>query len=469
MLTKIELANFKAWEGTGPVKLAPITCFLGANSSGKTSLIQSLLLLKQTTESPDRRQVLDLGSDSTSIDLGTYNDIVHGHQESINVELSLDWDNPKPIQVQDLLRQARKQRSMLISSTEVGVRTKISISGNHASVEDLEYRVGEASFRLTRRAANAKEPGYDLASDDYEFARTPMRPWPLPAPSRFYGFPDQVRLYFQNATFLSDLELAFEEACSRILYLGPLREDPKRQYIFSGGAPSDVGRRGERAIDALISSTNENKMISRGFRRGKKRITREPLKPIESVIAEWLQELGLIHSFSLEALDDRQTLYRVNLRRDPYSPPVLITDVGFGVSQVLPVLVLLAYAEEGSTVILEQPEIHLHPAVQARLADLVIETALARNIQVIIETHSEHFLTRLQRRLAEKQLKRGLIFTPEDVQLYFCDFQDGRSVLSELDLDLFGNIKNWPENFFGDLMGESVSMMEAAARRDEIG
>jgi len=273
-------------------------------------------------------------------------------------------------------------------------------------------------------------------------------------------------VYYQNASFLSDLELEFERACSRIRYLGPLREDPKRQYIHSGGKPTDLGLRGELAIEALVASRLSGRRVTRGWQRGGRR--RMPGIPVEQLVAEWLKELGLIASFELEALDDRETLYRVAVRRSADSTPVLLTDVGFGVSQVLPVLVLLAHAEAGDTVILEQPEIHLHPSVQAGLADIIIETALARTVQVIVESHSEHLLMRLQRRIAEERVGNGLVFGPDDVSLYFCSQTSGESVIDKLQLDIFGAISNWPRDFFGNPMADSVATLEAAVERDKM-
>jgi predicted ATPase len=179
----------------------------------------------------------------------------------------------------------------------------------------------------------------------------------------------------------------------------------------------------------------------------------------------WLQDLGLISSFKVEAVDDRQTLYRVLVQRSPDSAPVLLTDVGFGVSQVLPVLVLLAYAPEGATVLLEQPEIHLHPAVQSGLADVIIEAAKVRNIQVVVESHSEHLLMRLQRRVAEKEIGRGITIEPDDCYLYFCASRGGASVIERLNMDPYGNITNWPDDFFGNSFQEAAAMNLAARRR----
>jgi predicted ATPase len=133
------------------------------------------------------------------------------------------------------------------------------------------------------------------------------------------------------------------------------------------------------------------------------------------------------------------------------------------------VLVECFYAKHGSTIIMEQPEIHLHPSVQAALADLFVEAVHAwedghaRNIQLLIESHSEHFLRRLQRRIAEEAIDR------DSVAIYVCRSTSSGSVIDPLDVDLYGNITNWPDSFFGDEVEDLRAMTEAAARRQSAG
>jgi predicted ATPase len=141
---------------------------------------------------------------------------------------------------------------------------------------------------------------------------------------------------------------------------------------------------------------------------------------------------------------------------------VKITDVGFGVSQVLPALVQAFYCPPHSTVWMEQPEIHLHPQVQAELADVFISATQARqdsverHVQLIVESHSEHFLNRLQRRVAEG------VLAPEDVAVYFCRRAGSATELEPLRLNVLGEIENWPENFFGDEMADIAARTLAA-------
>jgi predicted ATPase len=108
---------------------------------------------------------------------------------------------------------------------------------------------------------------------------------------------------------------------------------------------------------------------------------------------------------------------------------------------------------------LEQPEIHLHPAAQSALGDALLAAVDDNDIQLLVETHSEHLLHRIQRRIAEGQI------TESEVALYFIETRDGRSEIHALKIDKYGNILNWPHDFFGDEMGDLAAMTEAAAER----
>ncbi|HUP24007.1 MAG TPA: DUF3696 domain-containing protein [Thermoanaerobaculia bacterium] len=451
MLTQLALQNFKSWEDTGKVRIAPLTALFGTNSSGKTSIIQSLLLLKQTTDSPDRTQTLNLGDDRSLVDLGTFQDLLFGHDPDRKLALSFSWKLLQQLQVVD----PSKKKAALFTGDELMFSTTIQLSSTgpralgHPIVKDMRYGFSGREFGMTQVS---QKPEYDLLGPEgFKFVRSQGRPWKLPPPAKCYGFPDQVRGYYQNAAFLSDFELQLEELFARLFYLGPLRDYPKRQYSWAGSQPADMGRRGERVVDALLAARESGVTISRG--RGRRRQT------LEERVAEWFAELGLISSFEVRPITEGGKLFQVWVQRNPSAPEVLITDVGFGVSQILPVITLCYYAPVGSTLILEQPEIHLHPKVQAGLADVLIDTVKTREVQIIVESHSEHLLRRLQRRVAEGGLE------PTQVALYFCNMEKGASRLTELELDLLGRISNWPEDFFGDQFGEIAAMSEAISKR----
>lgn len=454
MITQLRLQNFKSWQDTGDVSLKPLTALFGANSSGKTSLLQFLLMLKQTTESADRSRVLHTGDQRTYVDIGTFFDLIFMHQDKADLSYQLQWQLPTPLKVLDPERAS----ATLFTIDRLAFEATVRNFGDRLVVQQFAYHLDDKRFGMQRALAkngNGKDE-YELVVENYEAKRNRGRPTSLPNPVKSYGFPDQVNASYQNVGFLSDLVLAFEQLFHDIYYLGPLREYPSRQYTWAGEQPRDVGPRGQLAVHALLASQRLGRVISRG--KGKRR------RSVEELVAYWLKELGLIDSFSLKPIAENRKDYEVRVKRSPRSADVPITDVGFGVSQVLPVLVLCYYAPEGSTLILEQPEIHLHPAVQSGLADVFIDAINTRGIQIILESHSEHLLRRLQRRVAEGALN------PQQTTFYFTRMGDeGASSLERLELDLFGNISNWPRDFFGDEMGDLVAMTEAAILRETGG
>ena len=448
MLTSLDLQNFKSWCRLDSMKFAPITGLFGANSSGKTSILQWLLMLKQTVESADRAQALDLGDERSLVELGTFDDIMYAHAKSEPLKWELSWKLKSSLKVTD----PDKPSNVLFRDDGLTFSCHVSKEPTgRLRTDEFAYHFDSHNFVMSFEVEKRR---YCLSADGpsgFRFQRTVGRPWELPSPVKCYGFPDQVNSYFVNSGFLADFQLEFEELFSRIYYLGPLREYPKRQYTWGGAQPADMGQRGERVVDALLASRERGGMIGRG--KGRQKFT------VEEYAAHWLKELGLIHDFKVRRITKNSNLYQVHVQKTPAATPVLITDVGFGVSQILPVLVLCYYVPEGSTIILEQPEIHLHPSVQAGLADVFVDAARVRGIQIIVESHSEHLLRRLQRRVAEASL------ASENVALYFCEMKHGKSELLPLKLDSFGTITNWPKDFFGDEMGEIAAITKAAMKR----
>lgn len=457
MLTSLHLRNFKSWPDTDEIPLRPITGLFGANSSGKTSLLQALLLLKQTSDSSDRGLVFHFGDKTTPVDLGDFYSVVYGHDVESTLGISMSWRESEPFVVIDTKNDDRQVVADPNLRFSVTASQTTTARAPRVVVDDLGYGVGQMTFGMRRRK-ETKKLEYELFRQDtahFDFVHSVGRPWPLPPPIKSYGFPDQVRAYFQNAGFLADLELALEQRLRRIYYLGPLRAYPERQYTWAGAQPADMGRAGESVVDAILASRERGETISPGHR--KRRLT------LEAYVAQWLQRLGLIHEFHVEPLAAGSQMFLVRVQKSPSSTPVLLTDVGFGVSQILPVLVLCFYVPEGSTIILEQPEIHLHPAVQADLADVLIDAWKKRGVQILLESHSEHLLRRLQRRVAENTV------SPDNISIFFCSTDGKASKLTPLHLDLFGKISNWPKDFFGDEFGEIAAMSKAAEQKRKSG
>lgn len=454
MLDNLYVENFKAWK-TLDIKLGRVTGLFGTNSSGKSSLLQFLLLLKQTKNATDRGLVLDFGGPGQLVNLGSYRDVVHAHNVEASLAWTLNWSLPQKASISD---PTKKRTEVLATDSSLSIKSVAHPhpQGNLLVSDFLEYRFGGFQFSIAPKKLGSTEFQLDAKGSangnaDFRFIRNKQRAWSLPGPIKTHLFPDQAKTYYQNADFLSLFESEYEAMMDSIYYLGPLREYPKREYPWSGTSPQDVGLRGERTIEAILSAMARNETRNLRYR--------SPHKSFQEMIAYWLKELRLIHTFKIEEIGSGANLYRAVVKRDAKSTEALLTDVGFGVSQVLPALVLLYYVPEGSTVLMEQPEIHLHPSVQSGLADVIMTVTKARNLQVIVESHSEHMLRRFQRRVAEES------FSAEEIKLYFCDSTGGQSKLVNLDMDLFGEILNWPPDFFGDEMTEIAETRKAILKR----
>ncbi len=430
MLRRLQLENFKAWK-KADMRLAPLTGLFGTNSSGKTSILQFLLMLKQTVESSDRALVLNLNGHY--VELGTFRDILLDN----NVDNKLLFKLEYAYKIEDghFPEFGDSHFSNHIGSFD----SQISQQDNSPIIEH-SYFLFEGGIKY----------GISLIENDkYVFESNETKPFTLKRRESFSFCRFPKPLGFQFNSLEESHEDYFFKLFTSIYYLGPLREYPKRNYTWGGERRSQLGNRGEFAIECILASRERGDEIEH---EGK-------TYSLETYLAMWLRKLGMIQDFKIDSITEGGRLFEVRVRQTEKSPYVLLTDVGFGVSQILPVLTLCYYTPKGSILLMEQPEIHLHPRVQAGLADVFIDAIQKRGVQIILESHSEHLLRRLQLRIAQEK------FSSDDAALYFCEIKEGYSELRDLQLDEFGNIKNWPDNFFGDEMTEVFQMSEAIAER----
>lgn len=455
MLKKLRIQNFKGWKDTGTIRMAPISLFFGANSSGKSSIGQFLMMLKQTVESPDRKAVFYPGGKNSAVQLGSYQEMVFHRDQANKIAFEYQWSLPDDLKFKDPVSGQGYSGGELAFKAEVGLGDK----DQHTLVlDELHYELIEGESILLSLGMERKpdtKSDYKVEATNYSLKRKQGRVWYPGSPVRFYGFPDEVVAYHQNADFVQALNLSHEKLFRSLCYLGPLRTKTERLYSWTGIEPESVGYAGENTVAAILAA--RSRKISLGYKR--------PAKPFEKIIAIKLKEMRLIEEFRVNPISEQRQEYEVKVRTKGSKDWVDLPDVGFGISQVLPVLVQCFYAPAGSIILMEQPEIHLHPNAQSALADVMIdvvnsrENGADRNIQLVIETHSEHFLRRLQRRIAENTVPQ------EKVSAYFANISKAPATLEPLQIDIFGNIRNWPENFFGDEMGDITKQAKAAMKK----
>ena len=423
MITYIRMQNFKSWVDSGPVKLAPLTGFFGTNSSGKSSLLQMLLLLKQTVRRPE---VIFFGDENSLVNLGNFHEVIHGHQ--LGSELHLGIKGKLSHSFPSILE-------IPFQILDFAFDTTIREEKEKSIIERLQYTSLLDNTKITWKNGQ-------VFTENRNFGTTHIQ--------NCYGLPSQALVNIDIPEILTQFSSMFEELFCHVYYLGPTRVQPQRQYHWTKTHPENIGKNGEEMIDALLSARVRQLKTSQ----------KEKGVTIEERISFWLRDMDLAYSFSLEptgALDDND--YVAYIQKSQNSTQVTLADMGHGLADLLPLLVHCYYVPAGSTLILEQPGVHLHPMAQAQLADLFLDVIAERNLQILVESHSEHLLTRLQRRIAEKQV------TKDQVALYFCRNNDGASTIEELDVTESGEIKNWPENFFGDVMGDMFAMTDAQAKQ----
>lgn len=375
MFTQLRIQNFKSWADTGEFRMAPLTGFFGTNSSGKTAILQFLLMLKQTVESSDRNRMLHLGGDQYSyVDLGTNYDISHRHQLPEKLKFSFEWIPTITYQLfLGMVNKEEKTRlTSLLNLSSINFESAISIDNDQTDLEFFKYffnpdgnELRYISVGINYCSLEGNNRIYQIFSEKEGIIRN----WLTENSNEFngsiyafrnYGIEFQTKPSFRTISLLNahinltNLKSEYENLFQNTYYLAPLREYPKRTYLWSGERPQDVGKRGELTVAALLAS-------------------RKTDLEVELSVAKALQKLELIHNFRLHRITPNRGDYEILVQKTPNSAEVLITDVGFGVSQVLPILVLCYYAPKGATLIFEQPEIHLHPSVQAGLADIFIE------------------------------------------------------------------------------------------------
>jgi len=248
--------------------------------------------------------------------------------------------------------------------------------------------------------------------------------------------------------------------------VGPFRTPPERRYAFGGFGASRGGPGGEQAIDLLITET----LLPHGAR----------IRSLHSALSFWIKHLKLADSLDVRDIAKRLNLFQVKVTGAGRSPSVRgatanLADVGFGVSQVLPVLVQGLLMRPGGVYLVQQPEIHLHPDAQAGLADFFIYLA-SYGVITIVETHSEYLLLRIRRRLAEgaPPILMGLPteipdiqpLRPNDVSVLFTGLEGNKAAVKQLYIGNAFQFENLPPGFMSQALDDRLALLNAVTNKN---
>ena len=255
------------------------------------------------------------------------------------------------------------------------------------------------------------------------------------------------------------LDAYFKEG---VRYLGPLREPPKPVSPPEAlESFTEVGYRGEHTAAVIDNNKKEAVIYIRPPGSEESQSWNRVSGSLKQALTDWLRYLGVAQDIETRDMGVYGNRMQVTTEMDGTLHD--LTHVGVGVSQVLPIIVSTLLAPPGSMLIFEQPELHLHPKVQSRLADFIISAARLGK-QIILETHSEYIIDRVRLRIAEDE---GEIIAPL-INILFLEQLNGSTKVNPIDVNEYGVIANWPSDFFDQSEKDSASIIYAARRKRKL-
>lgn len=378
MINKINLHNFKCFKESPTFEFSKINLLTGINGRGKSSILQSILLLSQTARSSVDFSELIINGDV--LKLGNFSDIKYSEAVK-NENIKLEFD----------------------ITTKESIGNPFNLKATFEYQEDFDEPLIAELHKLTVTSGETIKYNFELNAEN--FINTPYQKY------------SALSNFFENCHYVSADRL------------GPVK------YVEKTNLPEfvSVGARGENTIKILANSfrlSEINPVLYLG---------QDSMSLLQQT-TEWLSYILGGAKISMQGLEQESSVLSILLNNKPNSYMYKPANVGFGYSYILPLIVTGLLAEEGEIIIIENPEAHLHPKAQSRIAEFFSKVA-STGVQVFIESHSEHILNGLR----ISALKKDINISTQDVSIiYFSESFAPEKLVVKSD----GKIENWPEGFF---------------------
>lgn len=506
MIEKITINNFKSLREIDNLEIAPITVLCGTNSCGKSSFLESILFLKQNNEVV--KQGILFNGDYTK--LGNFSNVVYNHDTENNViYYEVTFNCHGGTKMAPLIALVTRNEKMIdCSNAKIKISVQLSeLESAESDFRSVDTQIDSYHFELVYDddksdfSLEKKDDGYVLSyhitaptvveeyypqsamsqylyqkNRKYTKAKLKIKRTGLlirgshtfkgylPDADEIYdslytlrfddviGGPKKLEEYTKVRQFIYTSNSVVSSLFGAISYIGPLREAPARRYIYDN-TPLGIGNKGENAAYILETEQDHITDITFSFDTETQKFVMMPNMKLKDAVDLWMSFMG-IKSFSTKQDND---VIRVSLKDiNTGATDVNIADVGFGISQVFPMVLEGLRIGSGSALILEQPEIHLHPKLQMQIADFLIAMALSKR-QLIVETHSDHLVNRLIRRVVEDDSGQ----LSDLIRVYFVTPSSGGACFTPVEIDECQGIVNWPEGFFDQSATEQEQIIKA--------
>ena len=444
MLRRIGLRNFKCFDRLD-LPCAPLNLLCGLNGMGKSSVIQALLVLRQSFASGELQAGhLVLGGEL--IDLGAGSDVLFEDADEEVIEVVLDDERQrKPGEPGVCPVTGRATGGIFAPGADAAAR---SILNRLLSGETGEDKLSDGRFArdypkmnlsaFRRALARARADGVERVRRSSEYFPDSLVDVSWTGAFRYSRTGDQLTAVGAGKRTLSVWRGA-PPFGGDLHYVQAERVGPRKSYPLSEvlARRGDLGARGEYAWNYLNDHAHDS------LQADDPRRADAPGRRLVDVVDHWLQDVSPGAHLSLEAVLAADAViagFTFDRPGDVETRRYRATNVGFGLSYVLPV-VLALLAPPGALCLVENPEAHLHPRGQTKLAELAARAAKA-GVQVFVETHSDHFVDGV--RIA---VRDGLI-PAADAAIHYFERRDGRAAVSSPAVDADGRLSHWPAGFF---------------------
>lgn len=438
MIKKLRIRNFRSISDSKELSFGALNVIVGPNNAGKSSLLYSALLLKQTLMDKDPNAVLV--TSGPYIDLGSYLDLVKADAASQDISILFELDESKLSQMKILDLVSQRHRSLRPYN-----RFELSFGYNN-ELNTIVLNQFKASDTKTADffGGKRKKGTWQLIgppSETIPHIRTRFEhflPMIQPRVRRPNG--DATANQVINLMFASRVRTtALNDFFEHLLYVGPIREIIPRYGFMGTQSYSELTPSGQNLMRVLASRQL----------RGKAK------KTVLEQLNYWLDtKFRILRNVRILDIDKAKTIKAI-VADDPRGDKnINLAAMGTGLSQLVPVVVQTVLTPKDGCILIEQPEIHLHPKAQAALGDLFVQHA-KQGRQIIVETHSEHLLLRIRRRIAESRINPSL------VQVFFVDKLRNQTRIRQLSVGKGGHFKRWPAGFFEEGYREAMALAMA--------